>query len=79
MLQLSSSALAVMEQLFLNGPTWDGNLVSKSGRDELFSVGYIDTHDGWQWLSHPGFVYALNLESTRDRADKRWYNKQSNQ
>lgn len=63
-----------MEQLFLNGPTWDGNLISKTGRDELRSLGYIDTYEGgWQWLSHPGTVVAINLSGV----SRRWQQKQS--
>lgn len=31
---LSPSAIAVLEQLFKKGPTWDGNIVSKPGRGD---------------------------------------------
>ena len=34
--------------------TWDGNLISKADRDELFKRGLIDRAHGWQWLTRAG-------------------------
>ncbi len=31
----------VLWQLFLTGPVWDGDLASKTGRDELVDDGYV--------------------------------------
>ena len=35
--ELSPLAWAMLDQLRKNGPTWDGDCVSKSGRDELIA------------------------------------------
>ena len=51
----------VMLGLFLNGPTWDGNLPSKSGRDWLVERGYVSRIDGWSWLTNDGTGLALEL------------------
>lgn len=65
----------VMMQLFVFGPTWDGNLVSKSERDELLEVGLIERYEGWQWLNEAGMKVALSVD-VKDWSDKRWYRKQ---
>lgn len=56
---LSSSAVAVMNQLFLYGPVWDGNLVSKEGRDELMKQGLLDRWQGWSWLNSAGVELSV--------------------
>ena len=68
---MESSALAVMEQLFLNGPTWDGNVISKTGRDILLELGFIERDNGWQWLNREGVRYATSVDVTKF-ADIRW-------
>lgn len=48
-------------QLFRNGPTRDGNMVSKRHRDDATEAGLIDRADGWNWLTHSGVTLALEL------------------
>lgn len=48
-------------QLFRNGPTWDGNMVSKPERDAAQKAGLIDRAEGWNWLTHSGVTLALEL------------------
>ena len=59
-----------IKQLFLFGPTRDGNLVSKSARDCLFDLGLIEREHGWQWLTRAGIDYAImtmELDKEKDR------------
>ncbi len=65
----------VMMQLFVFGPTWDGNLVSKSERDDLLDAGLIERYEGWQWLNKDGIKAALSAD-VKSWADKRWHRKQ---
>ena len=58
---LTGAETDVMYCLFLLGPTWDGNVPSKSGRDDLFDKGLIDRADGWQWLTRDGVMLALGM------------------
>lgn len=57
--RLSPIAVEVLEQLFINGPTWDGDVVSKSGRDELFDLKLAGRYEGYQWLTLEGIKLAL--------------------
>lgn len=57
---LSNSELAVLEQLFFCGPTWDGDLISKEGRNDLVNRGMARRVDGWQSLSDFGFDVAVS-------------------
>lgn len=43
-----------LEQLFLDGPTEDGDMANKSQRDELVGYGLVDRQEGWQWLTAKG-------------------------
>lgn len=72
---LSSAAVDVLEQLFINGPCWDGNLVSKSGRSELVEVGLAFRRDGWQSLTQEGLRLAISAD-VKARTNQRWYRKQ---
>jgi len=49
----------VLWQLFLTGPVWDGDLVSKTGRDELVDSGHVARAKGWQTLTKEGMVLAI--------------------
>lgn len=55
---LTSSAVAALRQLFLQGPTWDGNIVSKMGRNELVKFGYAFRVEGWASLTVEGVMLA---------------------
>lgn len=74
---LSKTAVEVFGQLFITGPTWDGAIISKTGRDELFDAGLIARDNGWNFLNTEGVRLAAgwNLAELRKRYDKRWYNK----
>jgi hypothetical protein len=58
---LSGAATDVMYALFLLGPTEDGNVPSKCGRDDLYAAGLIDRADGWQWLTRDGVMLGLGM------------------
>ena len=53
-------------QLFRNGPTWDGNMVSKRYRDECVAAGLVERAEGWNWLTYSGVTLALELGMGRD-------------
>jgi hypothetical protein len=74
-IRLSSSAKDVMMQLFVVGPTWDGNLISKQGRTELVDKGLVFRTEGWQSLTEAGLTIAINADVS-DWHDQRWYRKQ---
>jgi hypothetical protein len=59
MCALSDLAIETLWQLFRNGPTWDGDLASKTGRDELVKLGLVDRGRGYQWLVWAGIDEAL--------------------
>jgi hypothetical protein len=68
-----------MLQLFLRGPTWDGDLVSKAGRTGLVDLGYAERCNGWQQLTSRGFEVAVrsglgdekeHVDSKRRRASR---------
>lgn len=60
-------------QLFFNGPTWDGDIVSKAGRAGLDRRGYVQRENGWTQLSPAGFVIAVRsgLGDDKERRDNR--------
>jgi len=57
--ELSGAAIDTMHCLFIHGPTMDGDLPSKSGRDELVTFGLATRHEGYQWLTMAGVKMAL--------------------
>lgn len=76
---LSSAAVEVLGQLFVNGPTWDGNLTSKAGCSELASMGLVRRVDGWSFLTGYGVRTAIEWDRAALRSwhDKRWHDKAS--
>ena len=63
-------------QLFVQGPTWDGNLISKCQRDDLVAAGLADRWDGWNFLTQEGVEAAVaGGIAARAWHDKRWYDK----
>jgi hypothetical protein len=54
-------ALETMCQLFFDGPTWDGNLASKTGRDLLVDLGIAERGHGFQWLTRTGIDQVVML------------------
>lgn len=63
----------VFRQLFFHGPTWDGDVSSKSGRDGLVERGLVVRRDGWQTLSEAGFTAAV--EAGYGNQKEAWDNK----
>lgn len=60
-------------QLFIAGPTWDGDLVSKAGRTGLVERGYAERCNGWQQLTSAGFQVAVGagFGDEKERRDNR--------
>jgi hypothetical protein len=61
---LHNNAKEVLGQLFLHGPTWDGYLASKTGRDILVDAGLAEHGFGWQWLTRAGTQMAVETGVT---------------
>jgi hypothetical protein len=74
---LSPCAVSVLGQLFVEGPTLDGNIVSRSGRCDLVSAGLAFLESGWASLTPDGVRLATewDLASLYARRDRRWYMK----
>jgi hypothetical protein len=70
---LSGSAREVMRCLFIHGPTWDGDVPSKSGRNELMALGLAERAWGFAWLTCDGVQVALDFRL--DREKERWRNR----
>ena len=67
-------------QLFVQGPTWDGNLVSKGERDRMVDAGLADRWNGWNYLTQEGVEAAVaGGRAARQWHDKRWYKKATHQ
>ncbi len=64
----------VLMQLFVEGPTWDGNLISKSDRDELVDADLCERWQGWNYLTLDGLKAAVSGgHAASDWHDRRWY------
>lgn len=68
---LSASAVAVLEQLFLTGPTWDGDVISKDGRDELIKHKYAFRVDAHASLTMEGVALCTRSEIAIKKEKKR--------
>lgn len=67
-------------QLFVQGPTWDGNLVSKEERDRMVDAGLANRWNGWNYLTQEGVEAAVaGGRAARQWHDKRWYKKATHQ
>lgn len=64
---LSPGAVAVLDQLWQRGPTWDGYILSKSGRQELIEIGLVDRRRGYAFLT-PAGVELCATSITKERA-----------
>jgi hypothetical protein len=71
---LRPDALEALWQLFRNGPTWDGDICSKAGRDELVRYGYAYRVNGWAFLLEQGIQAAL--DGQMDRRKERYQRQQ---
>jgi hypothetical protein len=64
---LTAAASEVLSCLFLIGPTQDGDVPCKCGRDDLYKAGLIDRADGWQWLTRDGVMLGLGMGLDREK------------
>lgn len=69
-MDLKPNAKECLLQLFLHGPTWDGNIVSKAGRADLFQLNLATRTEGWTYLTVTGAQAALALQFDVEK-DKR--------
>jgi hypothetical protein len=71
-IDLGGNARECFLQLFLHGPTWDGDIVSKAGRGELFDRGYAARENGWSYLTTAGMQVALaiGLDADKEKRDR---------
>ena len=65
------TALETLVQLFTDGPIWDGNLASKTGRDILVDAGFDKRQSGYQYLTDWGMLKAELLGLFPTKMDKR--------
>lgn len=72
---LSANAVEMLGQLFVNGPTWDGNIICKTGRGELFDTGLASRVNDFSFLTEEGVRAASEWNVHWDRDDERWYKK----
>lgn len=73
---MTSATRDVIRCLFFHGPTSDGDVPSKFGRDEAVRLGYAERWNGWQFLTSDGTRFAVeNL--LLDREKERWQRERS--
>lgn len=72
-IDLAPNARECLQQLFRHGPTWDGDIVSKAGRGELFDRGYATRSNGWTALTEAGLQLAVaaGMGDDKERWDSR--------
>jgi hypothetical protein len=64
-------AVEVLHCLFIHGPTWDGDVPSKSGRDELVRLNLAGRCEGYQFLTAAGVRMALDNKIDRKKESRR--------
>lgn len=74
---LSGNAIEMLGQLYVNGPTWDGNVCSKQGRGELCRVGLAWHAHGYASLTPEGVQLAAgwSIAWLKKSDYKRWLEK----
>lgn len=72
-IDIGPNARECLLQLFVHGPTWDGDIVSKAGRGELFDRGYATRCNGWSSLTEAGLHLAVRagFGDEKERRDNR--------
>ena len=63
--ELSGGQIDVLHCLFFKGPTWDGDLPSKSARDDFVQHGIIQRWEGWNFLTPYGVIFAVSKYGDR--------------
>lgn len=74
---LSGNAVEVLGQLYVSGPTSDGNVCSKNGRGELVRAGLASHAHGYAFLTSEGVRAATEWDfaDLRRRNEARWMEK----
>jgi hypothetical protein len=75
---ISSAAKEVLGQMFLSGPIWDGNLVSKAGRSDLVAAGLAFQVNGFTSLTPEGVRVAIEWKDFHQPLtdwSRRWLHK----
>lgn len=68
---LAANEIEVLQQLFFFGPTWDGDIVSKSGRDTLFDLKLASRVEGYSFITAAGVRLALQNRLERKKESQR--------
>jgi hypothetical protein len=73
MVALTPQAADTLRCLFFHGPTWDGNVPSKTGRDELVNMNMVQRGKGWQWFTRAGIdaCFANGIHDEKERRESR--------
>ena len=73
-MELNSTAIEVLGQLYVYGPTWDGNICSKQGRSDLCRAGLAWHEHGYASLTQEGVRVASewDINDLRRRNEERW-------
>jgi hypothetical protein len=58
-MKAKTTRIEQLEQL--TTATWDGNLISKTDRDELVKIGYAEKCNGWNFITANGIIVLTNL------------------
>jgi hypothetical protein len=58
---MSVGAIEVLKQLWNTGPVWDGNIIDKCGRQELFDLGLADRTNGYSFLTKAGVHLSADV------------------
>lgn len=63
----------VLRQLFLDGPTWDGDIASKPDRDMLVQLGLAERVNGYTCITRAGMetAEAASFFALKQRRDRR--------
>jgi hypothetical protein len=64
---LSGAGIATLWCLFKHGPTFDGDVPSKSGRDQLVRLGLADRLEGYNFLTSEGVQVSLDRGLDREK------------
>ncbi len=59
---LSGNAIEVLGQLYVSGPTWDGNICCKNGRGQLCRAGLAWHEHGYASLTPEGVRVAVEWD-----------------
>jgi hypothetical protein len=65
--RMADHSMEVLWQLFRCGPTWDGDIVSKTGRDKLIDLGMAKRTEGWSYLTETGVLAALSVKMNQQK------------